>query len=355
MTTATDAALPERVLATIRRHALLHGGDVVLVAVSGGADSVALLDVLAGLRDPLHLVLHAVHVHHGLRLEADADALHVSALCRDWRVPLQVERVRVAGGAGDPAAMGARWAGLEAEARRARYATFRRAAAAVGADRVATGHSADDQAETVLMRLLDGAGPRGLAGIPIARGPYIRPLLETRRAEIEAHLRGRGIAWVEDLSNRDPALLRNRIRRDLLPFLAARFTPDPVAALCRSARLARALVGDLERHAAERLAALARRGPAGLVLSADALAALPRELAAEVLRQALLAAGGSGQLRAPAQLGLRRLLRGRPGRLVVGTLAVERSGRLLRVGPARLPALETRRVPVPGSVALDEI
>src|SRR5262249_29073116 len=123
-------------------------------------------------------------------------------------------------------AAGAAWEGLEAEARRARHAALRTRAAAIGADRIATGHTADDQAETILMRLLQGAGPRGLGGIAPVRGAYVRPLIECRRAAIEAHLVARGLAWVEDASNRDVAFLRNRIRHDLVPFLSARWDAD---------------------------------------------------------------------------------------------------------------------------------
>src|SRR6266511_6078799 len=101
--------------------------------------------------------------------------------------------------------------------------------------RVATGHTADDQAETVLMRLLQGTGPRGLAGIAPARGPLIRPLLETRRLEIERHLRQRGLDWVEDPSNRDPRFLRNRIRHEILPLLGEVWGPEIIDSLCLSA------------------------------------------------------------------------------------------------------------------------
>ena len=197
---------------SIRRSGMLRGGEAVLVAVSGGADSVALLDVLGALAPELRLTLHVVHVHHGLRPEADADAGFVGGLCARLGIPFHLERVAVRR---EPP-----WEGLEAEARRARYGAFREVARRVGAQRVATAHTADDQAETVLMRLLEGAGPRGLAGIAPVRGIFIRPLLGARRADIEAHLRARGLAWVEDASNSDPRFLRNRIRHEVLPFLA---------------------------------------------------------------------------------------------------------------------------------------
>jgi tRNA(Ile)-lysidine synthase len=152
---------------------MLRGGEAVLVAVSGGPDSVALLDVLYALRESLGLTLTAVHVHHGLRPEADAEADGVRRLCEHLDVSCHVERVTVRR---EPP-----WDGLEAESRRARHAALERVARVVGAGRIATGHTADDQAETVLMRLLQGAGPRGLGGLAPARGGRIRPPIETRR------------------------------------------------------------------------------------------------------------------------------------------------------------------------------
>ena len=328
---------------------MLRGGEAVLVAVSGGADSVALLDVLCALRKPLGLTLTAVHVHHGLRAEADVEADGVARLCEHLGVPGHVERVTVRR---EPP-----WEGLEAESRRARHAAFERVARRVGAARIAIGHTADDQAETVLMRLLQGAGPRGLGGIAPVRGLLIRPLIESRRPAIEAYLRGRGLAWVEDPSNRDLRFLRNRIRHDLLPFMAQLTGASVVDALGRSAAAARAVVADLEERARADLALLATRDAAGISLDVDALANRPLELAAEMLRQAAALQGETRPLRGPAQRTLRRLLaeapRRRAGRL--GRLAVERSGRRLRVGPVTLPALAPRAWPVPGTLELPEI
>jgi tRNA(Ile)-lysidine synthase len=328
---------------------MLRGGEVVLVAVSGGADSVALLDVLCALREPLGLTLRVVHVHHGLRPEADAEADDVLRLSGSLGVVCHVERVTVR--------RVPPWDGLEAESRRARHAALERVARVVGAVRIATGHTADDQAETVLMRLLQGAGPRGLGGIAPARGPLIRPLIEARRAAIEEHLRERGLAWTEDPSNRDPRFLRNRIRHDLLPFMAELNGASVVEALARSAAAARAVVGDLEERARADLARLATRDGAGLSLDVGALAERPIELAAEVLRQAAAALGETRPLRGPAHRALRRLLGDVPPRrgARLGRLAVERSGRRLRVGPVALPALVARAWPVPGGLELPEI
>jgi tRNA(Ile)-lysidine synthase len=350
-----EPPLVERILDFIRRHGLLNGGEIVLVAVSGGADSVGLLHVLRELRSRLDLTLHVAHVNHGLRHEAERDEVFVETLCRRLGVACRIERVTVARHPDrDPPE---HWAGPEAEARRQRYAAFRRIAATVRAHHVATAHTADDQAETVLMRLLQGAGPRGLAGIPLQRGRYIRPLLGTRRAEIEAFLRQRGESWVEDSSNRNPAYLRNRIRHELVPFLTDRYEPRIVSLLCRSADLVRTLVADIDRRATDALARLGRSTPAGLVFRVDDLRGLTRAVSAETIRLAAVRAGDAGPLRSPAHRAIARLLD--PGvartRERLGPVVLERSGRWLRVGPGVLAPLRERAWSVPGALSLDEV
>src|SRR3989441_5038452 len=152
---------------TIRRHAMLAGGETVLVAVSGGVDSVALLHLLLNLDPQWRLRLHVLHVDHQLRADSAVAADFVLALGTRLGVPVDVVTVTV-----DP------HGSLEAAARAARYAALETCAARIGASRIALGHTADDQAETVLMRLVQGAGVRGLAGIPPLRGRIIRPLIE---------------------------------------------------------------------------------------------------------------------------------------------------------------------------------
>ncbi len=307
------------------------------------------LDLLHELSPALCLSLLVAHVHHGLRAEAEADADFVERLCRSLGVPFHLERVAVRR---EPP-----WDGLEAEARRARYTALLARAEALAADRVATGHTADDQAETVLMRLLQGAGPRGLAGIAPARGPLIRPLLETRRLEIESHLRERGLGWVEDTTNRDPRFLRNSIRHDVLPFLGEVWGPEVVDSLCRSAAVTRRWVAELEQRARGELGRLASRGSLGLIFLVADLRSLPEELAFQVLLLAAAELGETRPLRGAAQRSLRRLLKPAAGRRAVrlGRLAFELSGRWLRVGPARPAALGTREWTVPGTLELDEV
>src|SRR5262249_7276152 len=155
----------------------------------------------------------------------------------------------------------------------------------VGADRIAVAHTADDQAETVVMRLLEGAGPRGLAGIPPVRGRIIRPFIETRRHEIVAELERVGLSWVEDPSNQDRRFLRNPIRHDSLRVLGGE-PGDVVAALVRTAELARETVQAIERMATMALERYATVAPDSVVLPLPELRRLPAPAAAEALRQA---------------------------------------------------------------------
>jgi tRNA(Ile)-lysidine synthase len=209
----------------------------------------------------------------------------------------------------------------------------------------------------VLMRLLDGAGTRGLAGIPPRRGRVIRPLIETRRHTLRDALMAAGHDWVEDESNRDPKFLRNRIRHELLPLLAASYATDVVPSLARVARRAREAVDAVERTAADVLERLAMVEGDALTLPRRALAALPEPVAAEALRQAAARLGSRAPLRAWAHRGLHRILAPadprRPFRL--GGVTVEVSGDRVRVGSATPPPLPVRTLPVPGRVDLPEI
>ena len=195
-------------------------GKRVTVALSGGIDSVALLHQLRG-----RVPVAAIHVHHGLSPNADAWAAFCRKLCKQWKVPLTVHRVKVT----------RRGEGLEAAARRARYEVFAKA----DAECIALAHNLDDQAETVLMNLLRGAGRRGASGMaPESRfrgKTLLRPLLEVPRSAIEAYARHHKLSWVEDESNADDALTRNFVRRRVGPLLEGRF-PGWKRSLARAAR-----------------------------------------------------------------------------------------------------------------------
>jgi tRNA(Ile)-lysidine synthase len=225
-------------------------GRHVAVGLSGGVDSVVLLHRLRALAPRLGFRLSAVHVHHGLSPNADAWAAFCRKLCKAWDVPLAVRKVRVR----------RRGTGLEAAARAARRAAFGR----VAADTIALAHQLDDQAETVLLNLLRGAGPRGASAMPLAGRLggklLLRPLLEVPRREILAYARAHRLAWVEDESNRDDALTRNFLRLHVGPLLEARF-PRWRESLARAARLFAAADARAERALRAFLAQRGLRAP----------------------------------------------------------------------------------------------
>jgi tRNA(Ile)-lysidine synthase len=222
---------------------LLKPGLRLAVGVSGGADSVALLRALADRSGPLGLVLHVAHLHHGLRgAEADGDLDFARALAAELGLPFHEARVDTAAEARANAESGKSVETIEEAARRLRYGWFRQLMASGEVDAVATAHTRDDQAETVLAKFLRGAWTEGLSGIhpsvEFAEGRILRPLLGATRAEVEAYLNGLGQGWREDSSNRHLTFTRNRIRHELLPLLEG-WNPRLREHLAQMAALAR--------------------------------------------------------------------------------------------------------------------
>ncbi|TAN38439.1 MAG: tRNA lysidine(34) synthetase TilS [Verrucomicrobia bacterium] len=267
----------------LRRYAMIQRGDLVVVAVSGGADSVALLHVL----HRLHIKLAVAHLHHGIRgAAADADAAFVRRLAHRLGVPLIEERVDV------PARAKADGISLEMAARVARYAFFARAAKQLGAAAVAVAHTADDQAETVLLRLARGAGSQGLGGMePVSHRDglkIIRPLLKIPRAALIAFLKEHRLRWREDATNCDPHFLRNRVRHEILPLLEKRLNPQIRTALLRTAEVLREENGLLDELTGR---ALFPNAPKDSTVSVKKLTAWPLALQRRALRLWLMHAG----------------------------------------------------------------
>jgi tRNA(Ile)-lysidine synthase len=226
-------SLTNSVFETIRQERMLVPGDRAGIAVSGGADSVALLRLLEILRDRLGIAVLVVHFNHKLRgSESDADAEFVAKLAQARGLECIVGFEDVAA-----AAAAHKW-NLEDAARRLRYAFFERLVAEGRATRIVVAHTADDQAETVLAHILRGTGPAGLAGIYPMVGSVVRPLLGVRREELRKYLRRLGQSWREDATNRDLGKQRARIREQLLPLLERDFSPRAVDRLAGLARLA---------------------------------------------------------------------------------------------------------------------
>lgn len=228
----------------------------VLVAVSGGPDSMALLDVL----HRLGITLAVGHVHHGLRTESELEAEFVRARAVHYGVPFYMRLVDVRG------RMAERGESLETAARELRRVALREMAVEAGASVIATGHNADDQAETVLMRILRGTGVRGLGGIPPRNEEFIRPLLPVWRAEILDYLREHELPYRLDPSNNSPAHLRNRLRHQLLPLLEDEYASRLRERLAHLADIARADNTALEQWAATCYRQYAQPTPGGISL-----------------------------------------------------------------------------------------
>lgn len=307
----------ERVRKTITRYNMLPRGSRVAVAVSGGPDSVCLLHVLVELAPAFEVSLSVAHLNHQLReAESDEDERFVAEVTARLGLPFHRASADIAGAKDN----------LEQAGRRARRAFF----AGLKADRIALGHTQDDQAETVLFRLLRGSGLRGLAGIyPVTAGDigYIRPLIDVTRAKVVEFLRGRGIPWREDSSNVDSRFARNRIRRSLLPQLAREWNPRIGESLAHLASLAhdeerwwRSYIDDLS-------AGILVERAGGIELCASALAALAPAVGRRLIRRAIAQVKGD----------LRRLEYDHIERVLELAAQAEGDGRL------RLPGLDVRR------------
>lgn len=281
----------EKVHRYVREHGLIVPGDRVSVAVSGGADSVALLRILLELRQELGVVLTVAHFNHKIRgQEAEADQRFVANLAQRFDLEFH-------SGAGEtPAYARQRKISLETAARELRHAWFAQLVRGGKTDKIATAHNQDDQAETVLMRILRGTGIRGLAGISAqTQKAVIRPLLAITRTEIEEYLRNLGQSWRDDSTNKDLHHARNRIRHELLPVLQRDYNPAIQEMLCDLAEVARAEEQYWDKEVDELAGRLVRSGKPGrsgrsnsqqatLALDFSALASLPLALQRRLLR-----------------------------------------------------------------------
>ena len=285
------SALLQRVRKSIQRHTLCPPGTQLLVGLSGGSDSVAMLFVLLELAEHGEFsVAGLAHLNHRLRSSADRDETFCRELAGRLGCRIVVEGVDVKDHAS------ARGLSEEDAARRIRYDFLGRAADMLGADRIAVGHTQDDQAETFLLKLMRGAGLAGLAGIYPRRGRVVRPLLEMSRAELRDYLCHLGEPWVEDETNGDLDNPRNRVRHVVLPELDRAAGGPTRAAVARTATLAREDAEWLDAVAAERYRQLVEDTPEGLSMDAAALAAEPRALRRRVLRSALRATAGTREV-----------------------------------------------------------
>ena len=237
----------DKVLSFIREHDLLHKGDSVIVALSGGADSVSLLHVLLSIRELYDLNISAAHFNHMIRgEEADRDERFCCELCGRLGVTLHTAREDV------PAIAAMSGESLELCGRRLRYEALERAAGELGGAKIATAHNLSDNTETVLMNLVRGSGIAGLSGIPPVRGNIIRPLLSCSREEIEAYCAENGLSYVTDSTNLDDEYTRNKLRLNILPLLRE-MNPSLDEGVQRMASVMRDADGYLDKISIEKL------------------------------------------------------------------------------------------------------
>jgi len=350
------AQVLEKISRTIQNHGLIAAGDLVLVAFSGGPDSTVLLHALAQLRPRLRFRLRAGHVNHGIRgAEAAADERAAAAFARKLRIPFHRHRVDV------PAYAKSQGISLETAARQLRYQWLESAATRFGANRIATGHTSDDLAETVLLNLLRGAGPRGLAGIPPIRGRVIRPLLGLTRAEVESYCEANSLGYRRDESNADTAFARNRLRHEVIPLLQE-VQPSVVGNLSRTAEIMRAEDDFMSEQADNALRAVASQRPGEVGILLSLFAALHPALRRRVLRAAV------GKIKGDeADLPLERIdalmevaLSGETGSVIElpGGLCGERTYGELVISPALAPKPSSDRewvLPVPSKLVIREL
>ena len=380
--------LLERTQRAITTGHLLDPGDTVVVAVSGGADSVALLAALALLAAPLGVTLHVAHLDHGLRPDSADDAAFVADLARGHSLPVTIAVADVAGYADEHGLS------LEEAGRAARYAFLGALAATLGARRIATAHHADDQAETVLARLLRGAGVDGLGGMrplaalpPTAAVPFtvrytdldrlieatplsvdarvIRPLLGLRRHELRGYAAARGLAFRDDPTNQDTTLLRNYLRHEILPLLAT-VNPAIVETLARTATLM-ADDADVLHALTEAVWSDVARSRADTVeLDLVALAAQPVAMRRRLVREAIARLGSGRDVGAVhIERAVALAAEGAPGEqahlpdgVIVArgydTLTVSRGAPPDPDGPLLAPGAPPVPVAVPGVTAMGE-
>lgn len=276
--TNTEFQAPIRALC--EEYGMLPRGQTVLCAVSGGMDSMTLLHVLSELSEQLDISVCAAHYHHKLRgEESERDAEFVADYCNKRNISLMM-------GEGDVAEEAKQQGkGIEETARSMRYAFLEDAAKQAGAVRIVTAHHADDNVETLLLRLIRGTGLRGLSGIPPVRGMIVRPMLTLSRQEIAAYVAENGIPFVEDSSNQDRSFARNRLRHEVLPILQD-LNPNLSQSVVATMQSLREDQVYLEARALE-LFRQAHRAEDGIVIAVQALAKVPKALTVRVLQKML--------------------------------------------------------------------
>ncbi|MFQ5839869.1 MAG: tRNA lysidine(34) synthetase TilS [Candidatus Methylomirabilales bacterium] len=341
--------LLQKVRQAIHQHTLFGRGDLILVAVSGGPDSVALLHVLGALQDPMGFRLHVGHFDHHLRPEAsEGEVAVVRRMAEGLGLPVTVARWEA------PTLTGS----IQARAREARYRFLDQVARDIGAVRIALAHTRDDQAETLLLNLFRGSGLRGLRGMLFARdGRYVRPFLDVGREEVEGYVAAQGLQVLRDPSNQDRRFRRVRVRHELIPYLQRVFNPAISTVLARTAASIARDEAYLTECADRAYGAIARPVPEGVRLPLPDLRRLPPAIRLRLFLRAvreLVPRGGLDTVHLEAlESGLLRGARG-AGRLTLpGGLEARWDREQVTVGRERPgEAVPPTEVPVPGTIEI---
>ncbi len=354
--------LKEKVRRTIVRYRMLERGDRLVVAVSGGPDSVALLSILACLSQELNFSLHVAHLNHMFRAkEAEKDALYVKELAKKFSLPITVRKRNV------PAFVRRKRLSPEEGARQVRYKFLENVAEKAGANKIALGQTADDQAETVLMWMLRGSGLKGLAGIPAVRPLenclIIRPLMEVSRSEIEDYLREEGLRGRVDASNLKPVYLRNKIRLKLLPLLARDYNPNIKSVLSGMSQILEAdeeYLTEMQERVFEKVARLKGDNRVGINLAS--LRKLHPSMQRRILRRSIEVV--KGNLQGITLSHLREVLnminQGRTGSEVhlPKEIVVKRSYQKVFISQGKKPRARVKysyQLPIPGEAEIEEL
>ncbi|MFH1539690.1 MAG: tRNA lysidine(34) synthetase TilS, partial [bacterium] len=349
-----ETTLEEKVLNTIRDRGLIPPGDKVIVGLSGGADSTALLHILYNLRQKSRWTLAAAHLNHGLRgAEADGDEQFAKSSCEKLKIEFFSKKIP------EGELKSRKNLSLEEAARDARLAFLEEARRRLGARLIALGHHRDDQVETVLLRLLRGASLRGLAGMDFKSGSIVRPLLNVTRDEILEYCEENNIEYRDDSSNLDSAFLRNRIRHELLPLIEEKVNPNVRERVFHTARLLRRDSEFLEALSREWLEKCRKPGTGRVTLRRGKLADTPLPLLDRIWMAALYEAseetGRETDSRHLMEL-TGRLLEGKRGEVSLpGGLAARFTARHVEIGDKksfRRPGREAKETAIPSS-ALD--
>ena len=350
-------ALLERVLRLVDGERLVGPGGRVVVAVSGGADSVALTLLMHELATTGRVVLAGlVHLNHRLRAEADTDEAFCRELAERLSVPFESVGADVAGRAARDGIS------VEQAGHRERYAFFERVVRDGRGEVVATAHTRDDQAETYLLRVIRGAGPTGLAGIRPRTGDIVRPLLEVSRRDLRRFLESRGQSFRADETNEDVRVPRNRVRHRLIPFLEQQFTPAIADVLARSAAIARGDAVWLDAATTARLPEIVSHNEGSPSLAVEPLLRAPVALGRRVVKRVLEEVSGRAAGFEPVErvLELATDEGMATGAVDLPGCRAERRGGTIEIRPplSRTPGRETLRfeyrLPVPGEVSVGE-